>query len=145
MNRWTHWKRPWCWERWKARGEGDNRGWNGWMASPTQWTWVWVGSRSWWWTGNPGMLQSVGSQRVGHDWAIELNWCLLVCELYFTNTHTALYYYVYDVEYNMIIKYILQYILKAQQPTLTFTRYPPPRAGPTFSLLSPSPGPFKEP
>ena len=48
----THWKRPWCWERLKAGGEGGNRGWDGWMASPTQWTWVWVGSRSWWWRGS---------------------------------------------------------------------------------------------
>ena len=68
----THLKRPWCWERLKA-GEGDDRAWDGWMASLTQWTWVWVNSRSWWWTGRPGMLQSMGSQRVGHDWATELN------------------------------------------------------------------------
>ena len=67
----THLKRPWCWERLKA-GEEDDRGWDGWMASPTQWTWVWVDSRSWWWTGRPGMLQSMGSQRVRHDWATEL-------------------------------------------------------------------------
>ena len=66
-------KRPWCWESLKAGGERDDRGWNGWMASPTQWTWVWVGSRSWWRTGKPGMLQSMGSQRVRHDWATELN------------------------------------------------------------------------
>ena len=70
----THWKRPWCWERWKAEGEGDDRGWDGWMASLTQWTWVWANSRSWWWTGKPGVLQSMGSQRVGHDWVTELNW-----------------------------------------------------------------------
>ena len=57
----THWKRPWCWERLKA-GEGDDRGWDGWMASPTKWTWVWVNSGSWWWTGRPGVLQSMGSQ-----------------------------------------------------------------------------------
>ena len=63
-------------ERLKAGEEGDSRGWDGWMASPTQWTWVWVNSRSWWWTGRPGMLQSMGSQRVRHDWVIELNWCL---------------------------------------------------------------------
>ena len=69
----TLWKRPWCWERLKARGEGDDRGWDGWMASPTQWTWVWVDSGSWWWTGRPGMLQSMGSQRVRHDWSTELN------------------------------------------------------------------------
>ena len=73
----THWKRPWCWERLKAGGEGDNRGWNGWMVSLTQWTWVWVRSRSWWWTGKPGKLQSMGSQRVGHNWATEMNWTWL--------------------------------------------------------------------
>ena len=67
----THWKRPWCWERLKVGAEGDNRGWDGWMASPTRWTWVWVNSRSWWWTGRPGVLQSMGSQRVGHDWVTE--------------------------------------------------------------------------
>ena len=65
----THWKRLWCWERLKAGEEGDNRGWDGWMASPTRWTWVWVNSGSWWWTGRPGVLQSLGSQRVRHDWA----------------------------------------------------------------------------
>ena len=70
----THWKRPWCWERLKAGGEEDDRGWDGWMASLTQWTWVWTSSRSWWWTGKPGLLQSMGSQRVGHNWATELNW-----------------------------------------------------------------------
>ena len=66
----THWKRLWCWERLRAGGEGDNRGWDGWMASPTPWTRVWVNSRSWWWTGRPGMLHPMGLQRVGHDWAI---------------------------------------------------------------------------
>ena len=54
-------------------GEGDGRGWDGWMASLNWWTWVWVNSRSWWWTGEPGVLQFMGSQRVGHDWANELN------------------------------------------------------------------------
>ena len=61
-------------ERLKAGEEGDDRGWDGWMASPTRWTWVWVSFRNWWWTRKPGVLQSVGSQRVGHDWATELNW-----------------------------------------------------------------------
>ena len=70
----THWKRPWCWERLKAGREGYDREWDGWMASSTQWTWVWVSSRSWWWTGKPGVLWSMGSQRVGHDWAAELEW-----------------------------------------------------------------------
>ena len=67
----TRWKRPWCWERLKAGGEGDNRGWDGWMASLMWWTWVRVGSGNWWWTGRPGMLQSMESQRVRHDWVTE--------------------------------------------------------------------------
>ena len=70
----THLKRPWYWERLKVGGEGDNRGWDGWMVSPTQWTWVWVSSGSWWWTGRPGVLQSMELKRVGHDWVTELNW-----------------------------------------------------------------------
>ena len=68
------WKRPWCWEGLGAGGEGDNIGWDGWMASPTWWTWVWVNSRSWWWTGRPGVLRFMESQRIGHDWVTELNW-----------------------------------------------------------------------
>ena len=70
----THWKRLWCWEGLWAGGEGDDRGWDGWMASPTRQIWVWVNSGSWWWTGRPGMLRFMGLQRVGHDWATELNW-----------------------------------------------------------------------
>ena len=70
----THLKRPWCWERLRAGGEGDNRGWDDWMASPIQWTWVWVDSENWWWTGRPNMLRFIGLQRVRHDWATELNW-----------------------------------------------------------------------
>ena len=70
----THRKRPWWCERLKAGGEGDDRGWDGWVASPTQWTWVWVSSGSWWWTGRLGVLQSMELERVGHDWATELNW-----------------------------------------------------------------------
>ena len=61
----------------KGEGEGDNRGLDGWMSSLTQWAWVWVNSGSWWWTGRPGVLQSIGSQRVRHDWATELNWISL--------------------------------------------------------------------
>ena len=70
----THWKRPWCWEGLGAGGEGNNRGWGGWMASPTPWTWVWVNSRSWRWTGRPSLLRFMGLQRVGHNWVTELNW-----------------------------------------------------------------------
>ena len=69
----NHLQRPWCWERLKV-GEGDNRGWDSWMASLTRWLWVWVNSRSWWWTGKPGVLRFMGLQRVGHDWATDLNW-----------------------------------------------------------------------
>ena len=72
---WLIGKRPWCWERLNAGGEGDDRGWDGWMASSTRWTWVWATSGSWWWTGKgkPGILQSLGLQRLGHAWAPELN------------------------------------------------------------------------
>ena len=69
----TYWKRPWCWERLKAGGEGDDRGWDSWMASLSWWTWVWACSGRWWWTGKPGVLQSMGLQRVRHDWATVLN------------------------------------------------------------------------
>ena len=70
----THWKRLWCWEGLGAGGGGDDRGWDGWMASLTRWTWVWVNSRRWWWTGRPGVLWFMGLQRVGHDWVTDLNW-----------------------------------------------------------------------
>ena len=70
----THLKRLWCWERLKAGGEGDDRGWDASMTLLTQWIWVWVYSRIWWWTGRPGMLQSTGQQRFGHYWATELIW-----------------------------------------------------------------------
>ena len=72
-----HLKRPWSWEGLKVGGEGDDRRWAGWLASLTQWTWVWVNSRSWWWTGSPGVLQFKGSQRVRHNWATELNWTVV--------------------------------------------------------------------
>ena len=77
----THWKRLWCWEGLGAGGEGDDRGWDGWMASLTRWMWVSVSSRSWWWTGRPGMLRFRGSQRVGHDWATELTDWLIGIQL----------------------------------------------------------------
>ena len=70
----THWKRPWCWEGLGGGGEGDDRGWDGWMASLTRWSWVWVNSRSLWWTGRPGVLWFMGLQRIRHDWVTELNW-----------------------------------------------------------------------
>ena len=78
MQRADSFEKTWCWERLRAGGEGDDRGWDVWMASPTQLTWVWVDSGSWWWTGRPGVLWFMGSQRVGHDWATELNWILKI-------------------------------------------------------------------
>ena len=71
VKNWLILKRPWCWERLKVEGEGNDRGQNGWLASLTQWTWVWASSGKWWWTGKPGVLQSMGLQRVGHNWATE--------------------------------------------------------------------------
>ena len=71
---WLFRKRPWCWVRLKAWGEGDNREWGVWTALPTQWTWDWASSGSWWWTGKPGMLQSIELERVRRDSATELNW-----------------------------------------------------------------------
>ena len=77
MQRTDSFEKTLMWERLKAGGEGDDRGRYGWMASSTQWTWVWVNSGSWWWTGRPGMLQSMVSQRVGQDWVTGLNWAQL--------------------------------------------------------------------
>ena len=75
VKNWLIWKDPDAGkEEEKAGGEGEDRGWEGWMSLPTQWTWFWVISRSLWWTGKPFVLQSMGSQRVGHDWATGLNW-----------------------------------------------------------------------
>ena len=93
----THLKIPWCWKRLKDRGEGDDRGWDNWMASPTQWTWVWVNSRSWWWTGRLGVLWSMGLQRVGHDWVTELNWTEQI-------RHEYVYYYLSDTQVFCILK-----------------------------------------
>ena len=71
---WLIWKDLDSWERLRTEGEGDDRGWDGWMASLTQWTWVWMDSGIWWWTGRPGVLPLMELQRVGHDWVTELNW-----------------------------------------------------------------------
>ena len=88
----THWRRLGCWEGLGAGGEADDGGWDGWIASLTRWTWVWVNSGSWWWTGRPGVLRFTGSQRVGHDWATELNWTELTVINWprYTNSEEAL-------------------------------------------------------
>ena len=89
----TDW--PWCWERLKAGEEGDDRGWDGWMASSTRWIWVWASSGSWWWTGKPGMLQSMVSQRVRQDWATELSWC-----------NVTVYRYLQEIKCGKIHSYV---------------------------------------
>ena len=123
---WLIWKDPDAGKD-KAGGEGDNRGWDGWMASLTRWTWVWASSRSWWWTGKPGMLQSTGSQRVGQDW---VNWtaytflfffCLYFSKLKFhfegsfCRVHTELdilFYILNSLISNLFADWILESIYK---------------------------------
>ena len=83
----AHLKRPWCWERLRAGGEGDARGWDGWMASPTQWAWVWVDSESWWWTGRPGMLQFMGLQGVRYDWVNGTELMVIIFPLWFKSPY----------------------------------------------------------
>ena len=118
----THWKRPWFWERLKAGGEGDNRGWDGWLASPTQWTRVWVNSGSWWWTGRPGVLRFMGSQRVRHYWVTELNWTegsLGVCiwTLYegYRNSSWHIAYFFHDMLLFSLHAYDLTQYIKGTQ------------------------------
>ena len=79
----THWKTPGCWERSKAGGDGDDRGWDGWMASSTRWTWVWASSRSWWWTGRPGVLQFMELKRVRHIWTELISFTIWVRFFFF--------------------------------------------------------------
>ena len=74
MQRTDSFERPWFWVRLKAGGEADHRGWEGWMTSLTLWICIWASSRSWCWTGKPGVLPSMGSHRVGHNWTTELIW-----------------------------------------------------------------------
>ena len=111
----THWKRPWLWERLKAGGEGDDRGWDGWMASLTQWTRLWASSGRWWRTGKPGVLQSMGSQRVGHNWAIEEQQ-----DLY--NFHTAVGYEFYSSSHWISFTVVLTLFLLFQKDSLLFRK-----------------------
>ena len=91
VKNWLTGKDQWYWERSKVRGEGDDRGWDDSMASLTQWTWVSASSRSWRWTGKPGVLQSMGSQRVRHNWATELNWLILLKPLNISSCYPSHY------------------------------------------------------
>ena len=93
VKNWLNWKRPWYREKLKAGGQEDGRGWDGWMASLTQWTWVWINSGRGWWTGRPGVLQSMESQRVRHDWATELNWNNLLISPFCFGIHLLNYMY----------------------------------------------------
>ena len=97
----THLKGPWFWEGLGAGGEGDDRGGDGWMASPNRWTWVWVNSGSWWWTGRPGMLRFMGSQRVGHDWATELNIPLYICVCVWHTHIICIYRYIHTYTHHL--------------------------------------------
>ena len=87
----THLKRLWCLETLKVGREGDDRGWDDWMLLSTQWTWVWVDSGSWCWTGRSSMLQSMGSQRVRHNWATELNWTELTPDTSSLEVHACMH------------------------------------------------------
>ena len=87
----THAGRDWGQEEKGAGGKGDDRGWDGWMASPPRWTWVWVNSGRWWWTRRPGVLRFMGSQRVGHDWVTELNWTELNLDLFYFTKDTMIW------------------------------------------------------
>ena len=98
----THLKRPWCWERLKANRTGGGRGCDVWMASWTQWRWVWVNSGSWWWTGSPGVLWSMGSQKVSCDWVTELSWTELRQK---SNSNLK---YIYCISHHSLWKYIPQ-------------------------------------
>ena len=128
-------------ERLKAGGEGDNRGWDGWMASPTRWTWVWVSSRSWWWIGNPGVLQSMGLQRVEHDWVTELNWSHTTAE---AGRMTAGCFLTISVRTNMVQRtashpaYVTKRLLWAQKLDLSSPLLPTRQTNHSVPLFSPS-------
>ena len=95
----------------EGRRKGDNRGWDGWMASPTRWTWVWINSESWWWTGRPGVLWFMGLQRVGHDWAIELYWmcypAYAVFEGFYKEIPINFFFVCISFPVNLSIKHLL--------------------------------------
>ena len=112
VKNWLIWKDPECWERMKVGGEGDNRGWDGWMASPTQWTWVWVNSGGWWWIGRAGVLQSTELQRVGHDWATELNW-LINTKLCDHGAHLCCFHWISSILQTLTVCLVLSRCLKS--------------------------------
>ena len=103
----THWKSPWCWERLRAEGKVGIRGWDGWTASPMQWTRTWANSRRWWRKGKTGVLQSTGSQRPGHDWAGD--WTITTIYIMYVTVHsieTSSFPWHYCQPFAHIIKYL---------------------------------------
>ena len=107
--------RNWCFDGlWEGR-KGDNRGWDGWMASPTRWTWVWLNSGSWWWTGRPGVLWYMGSQRVGHNWATELNWTEANHYKFFFKKHKWHREYQFTNNNELTMWLVLKHILGGQK------------------------------
>ena len=117
----------WCWEGLGAGGKGDDQGWYGWMASPTRWTWVWVNSGSWWWTGRPGVLRFMGSQRVGHDWSTKLNWTdvedNVICkqwEFYFFVSNLDSFYFFFSLWLLWLKLLKLCWIVVVRVDTLVF-------------------------
>ena len=123
---WLIWKDPDAGKDWGREEEGDDRGWDGGMASSTQWTWVWVNSGSWWWTGRPGELQSMGSQRAGHDWATELIWTELnLVSNYVTSFFSYLKLSNYPIlltdKYNLILVSLLN--LTKNMKIIIYTTY----------------------
>ena len=120
--------KDWCWEGLGAGGKGDDRGWDGWMASRTGWTWVWVNSQSWWWTGRPGVLQFIGSQRVGHDWVAELNWTEVLCKRWLLLLTTGKLP-AFSLTSNSWL------LIPSPGSETAKTSLPGPRAGPTLAWL----------
>ena len=117
----------------RAVGEGDDRGWDGWMASLTRWTWVWVNFRSWWWTGRPGVLRFMGSQRVKHDWSTELDWCKIIAHyhsVYFSNkTVSQKYALIYFPSFPHRSEDWRKYFLTKCWFSWVISRNKPPRNG----------------
>ena len=135
-----------------AGEEGDNRGWDGWMASPTRWTWVWASSRSCWWTRKTGVLQSMGSQRVWHDWATELNFFIVqLLHPYMTTgktialTRWTFVSKVMSLLFNMLSRLVIAFLLRSKylliswfQSSFAVILESPKIKSLTVSIVSPS-------
>ena len=143
-------KRPWCWERLNTGANGDDRGWDGWIASPTQRPWVWVNSGSWWWTVRPGVLWSMGLQRAGHNWVTELDWTELSHPHMTAGKTTALTRWTFvgkvmSLLFNMLCKLIIAFLSRSKHLLISWLQSPcavilePPQIkSVTVSTVSPS-------